>query len=152
MQWSSYAIIYLFIRMDGGRWRLREGLSGVIVILLLPPPPSCVCVSSSHLPSDFICQRHTSPWVHSSTSQALQHPLRVLSPLVMTEGKGDMCWQGFPGKTSGSTQTVLSRAHKKCTRACTALNLHCQWRTSSFSTKTKNKRVLSQKQNPSAGT
>lgn len=84
-----------------------------------PHPPSlcsCVCVSSSHLPSDFICQRHASPWVHSSTSQALQHPLRALSPPVVTEGNRDTCWQGFPGETSGSAQTVLiknARGHAR---------------------------------------
>lgn len=38
------------------------------------PIRSCACVFSSHLPSDFICQRHAALWVYSSTLQAPQHP------------------------------------------------------------------------------
>lgn len=152
MCWSSYAIIYLFICMDGGRWCLTEGLSGVIVILLLPPPLQ-LCVPLLFAPP----LRFHLPTSRSSLGSQ-QHlagsptPPPWLSPLVMTEGNRDTCWQRFPGKTSGSTQTVLTRAHKKCMQARTALNLHCLWSTCSFSTQTKKKRVLIQKQNPSAGT
>lgn len=101
--WTIYLFSHLFIHQHQP-WVLEiisEDVShrSLWFSSCSPPICSCVCVSSSRLCSDSICQRHASLWFYSTTLQGLQHP-STHSLLSWWQREKKTQWQGFPGKTS----------------------------------------------------
>lgn len=73
-----------------------------------------MCVSSSRLPSDYICQRHTSLWFYSTTLQALQHPsMCYLLSQLREKGHTDRDFQeSYKTRSSANTETKANLSHQ----------------------------------------